>query len=228
MSILSPHANRSPLKCRISGCLSVLFLIILLLVSTGCHGPTPYLPETWLPKPVDPLVLEDNDEARMDIFIIYASHMCSHTAVRIYSPTEGSVFWDPAGGYGTEEYPIVAMRSEDLVIDPVPTVSDYVDFRQYAPTSRMEIFEFELADAEAIRLIRILRSGIYPNGSRFVTRTDAFYCSTVISEFLSEYATSTLRVHKEFFPHNLAKALYAQSPDRVIIYDKNGLFQYYP
>ena len=228
MRVLSSHANRSSFERRTLGKSPALLCGIILLILTGCHGPTPYLPETWLPKPIDPLVLEDTGGARMDIFIIYASHMCSHTALRIYSPTEGSVFWDPAGGYGTDEYPVVAARSEDLVIDPIPSVLDYVDFRQYAPTSRMEIFEFNLPDEEAIRMIRILRSGICPDGSRFMTDTDSFYCSTVISGFLSKYVTSTLHVGKEFFPHNLAKSLYAQSPDRVIIYGKNGMFQYYP
>ena len=208
--------------------ISQLLGIVLLGALSGCHGPAPYLPEAWTPKTIGSLALEDNDEARMDIFIIYSSHMCSHTALRIYSPKEGSVFWDPAGGYGTDEYPVVAARHNDLVVDPVPTVLDYVDFRQYLPTSRMEIFEFKLPDEVAVRMIDILRSGYYPDGKRFYTRTDAFYCSTRISEFLSKYAGDVVNVGKEFFPHNLAKRLYAQPPDRVIIYDENGMFRYYP
>ena len=206
----------------------LLLGIVLLVALSGCHGPAPYLPEAWTPKTISPLTLEDNGEAKMDIFIIYSSHMCSHTTLRIYSPTEGSVFWDPAGGYGTDEYPVVAARHNDLVVDPVPTVLDYVDFRQYLPTSRMEIFEFKLSDEVATRMIDILRSGYHSDRKRFYTRTDAFYCSTRISEFLLKYAGEVLDIEKEFFPHNLAKRLYAQPPDRVIIYDKNGMYQYYP
>jgi hypothetical protein len=203
-------------------------VFVPLLFLAGCHGPTPYLPTVWDPKEISPLVLEDSDEARMEIFIIYSSHMCSHTTLRIYSPSVGTVFWDPAGDYGTPEYPVVARRVNDLVVDPVPTVLDYVAFRKYAPTSRMEIFEFALSDEDAVRLIRILRSGFYPDGSRFMTRTQPFNCSSSISKFLEHYAKSIMDVKKEFFPHNLAKRLYAQPPDRVIIYDKNGISQYFP
>lgn len=204
------------------------FCLVLLLAMSGCHSPAPFLPINWAPKEINPLSLEDSQQAKLHVFIMYSSRMCSHTTLRIYAPGHGVVFWDPAGGYGTPEYPVVAKRRSDLVVDPIPSVLEYIDFRQYLPTSRAEIFEFNLSGEKAIQMIDILRSGKHSDGGRFITRTDAFYCSSSISEFLERYAGDEIRVTKEFFPHNLARQLYQNKPARVFIYDKKGLYRYDP
>ena len=202
--------------------------ILLAFTLVGCHGPSPMRPPTWTGTEVSPMTLVDREQARLHVFIIYTSTMCSHTVLRIHSPTHGTVFWDPAGGYGEPDYPVKAKRYRDLVVDPIPTVLDYLDFRQYLPTAEMEIFEFELEDSEARRMIDVLHSVMSDAPDRFDTRTSPFYCGKRISEFLADHARGVVEVTPKFYPHDLAAQLYAQPPDRVLVYREELVFHYRP
>lgn len=205
---------------------AVLFVCFL---SVSCHGPNPHLPSSWTRERVDPLTMaEDPELAEMHVFIIYASHMCSHTVLRIHHPDIGVVFWDPAGGYGTPEYPVKATRIRDLVIKPIPSVFDYFEFRQFLPTDSMEIFEFDLDPELAAEMIRVLRTGIAGGKGAYDTETDPFYCSSSISKFLSTHARDRFPIDRYFYPHDLAKRLYQLKPKRVLIYNDEGLFHYFP
>lgn len=206
---------------------TAVWFIGLLLVS--CHAPNPHLPSSWNRERVDPFTMaEDPEMAELHLFIIYANHMCSHTVLRIHHPEMGVVFWDPAGGYGTPEYPVRATRIRDLVVKPIPSVFDYLEFRQYLPTDSMEIFEFDLDPEVAAEMIRVLRTGIARGKHAYDTETDPFYCSSSISKFLLTYAPDRFPMDRYFYPHDLAKRLYQLNPKRVLIYSDDGLFHYFP
>jgi hypothetical protein len=49
-----------------------------------------------------------------------------------------------------------------------------------------------------------------------------------IAKFLHRFAEDVVEVNTVFFPHNLAKQLYKQNPDRIIIYRDEQLYCYIP
>lgn len=198
-----------------------------LLCLSGCmHKPAPNLPADWEGKPIPLASLADQETDKLYVFIMYDKSMCAHTALRIHSPEHGSLFWDPAGGYGKPEYPVVATRKHDLVIAPIPTIPDYLSFRQYLPTSKVEIFEFDIKPEQSRRLISLLTPPAGERRAPFKTETSPMYCATSISKFLSEHATDILRVRKNFFPHALSAELYQANPNRIVLWDYDSIFQY--
>jgi hypothetical protein len=203
------------------------FLTTFLLIASGCmHKPAPNLPAHWQGKPIAMASLVDSETDKMYVFVMYDKSMCAHTVLRIHSPAHGTVFWDPAGGYGKPEHPVVAKRRDDLVIDPIPTIPDYLDFRQYLPTSKVEIFEFDIQPSESERLINLLRPKLGERRAPYKTETAPMYCATAISKFLSEHARDIINVKKHFFPHALSAELYAANPTRIILYDYDSILQY--
>jgi hypothetical protein len=207
--------------------LVVILTLVGLGLVTGCmHQPAPNLPTNWQGKPIQMTSLQDSPTDKMYVFIMYDKSMCAHTVLRIHSPQYGSVFWDPAGGYGKPEYPVIAKRKDDLVIDPIPTIPDYLSFRQYLPTSKVEIFEFDIKPEQAKRLIELLTPRIGERHAPYKTETSPMYCSTAISRFLNENATDILKVKKNFFPHALSKELYDANPTRIVLWDYDSILQY--
>lgn len=206
---------------------SPVFLLGGLLLLTGCmHKPAPNLPAHWQGKPIPMESLGDRSEDKLYIFVMYDKSMCAHTVLRIHSPAHGTVFWDPAGGFGKPEHPVVAERRYDLVVDPIPTIPQYLDFRQYLPTSKVEIFEFDISEFQAKRLIDLLRPASGERRAPYKTATDPMYCSAAISKFLSLHATDILSVEKSFFPHAFSAQLYAADPARIILYDSESILEY--
>ena len=120
------------------------------------HPPAPNLPTHWQGTPIPLESLEDAPSDKLYVFIMYDKSMCAHTVLRIASPQYGTIFWDPAGGYGKPEYPVVAKRRDDMVIEPIPSIPDYLAFRHHLPTSKVEIFEFDIEPAQSKRLIDLL------------------------------------------------------------------------
>ena len=180
-------------------------LILASFISfSGCmHKPAPNLPADWQGTPIPLASLADKDTDKLYVFIMYDKRMCAHTLLRIHSPRYGTVFWDPAGGYGKPEYPVVARRRDDLVIDPIPSIADYLSFRQYLPTSKVEIFEFDITPEQSKRLIGLLTPRAGQKHAPYKTDTKPMYCATTVSKFLSENAacsfTATLRCQSR--PH---------------------------
>ena len=204
-----------------------IILTATLIVFSGCmHKPAPNLPAHWQGKPIPMASLEDPEADKMYVFVMYDKSMCAHTVLRIHSPEHGTVFWDPAGGYGKPDYPVVAKRRNDLVIEPIPTIPAYLDFRQYLPTSKVEIFEFDLKPSESEHLINLLRPKLGERHAPYKTETAPMYCSTAISKFLSQHAGDIIHVNKNFFPHALSAELYAANPTRIILYDYDSILQY--
>ena len=193
------------------------FLIqFLVLVISGCaHSPLPSVTEEF--KEIQ--VSEEESECKSDtsclqIFIMYGELGCSHAALRVEVTSDKTVFWDPAGGYGIAGS-VDAIRLKDLVIDPVPTVGEYLEFRNEVPTEAAEIFEFVLERSDADYLYGVLKQS--NTETLYDTQGIGLFCSYHISEFLEKFAARILSVKQVFLPHSLAEQLYQQQPERVLI-----------
>jgi hypothetical protein len=63
----------------------------------------------------------------------------------------------------------------------------------------------------------------HPRG-KFTTESNGLFCSLAVSGFLNRFATPIMNVPQKYFlPHKLARVLYTQSPDRVLVFRRNKL-----
>ena len=89
----------------------------------------------------------------------------------------------------------------------------------------VEIFEWDLTRYQAERMHKILVKGTnrrHPAG-RFRSASTGFFCCMSVSDFLMRFAGDIMTVPDTYFyPHNLEKVLYEQSPKRVLIFRRNG------
>ncbi len=228
--------------------LTVLF-VLGISVHSGCcfhRSSVPMLPKAWYGNECDAKSLDDDTEqAKLHIFIMYRGMICSHVALRVYCPSKGSLFWDPAGGFGIPDnyvdpplqdshFDILAdlssVRENDVIIKRAPSINQYLAWRKYIQTSGVEIFEFNLSDDDAEKLWMILRYGTnrsHPKGA-FHTNTFGGMCGSVVAKFLHRFAEDIVNVNTVLYPHNLSKQLYKEYPDRVIVYQDNHLNFYTP
>jgi len=203
------------------------------------------LPGSWSANECNPKSLDDNPEqAKLHVMVMYHKNSCKHTALRLYCPSKGPLFWDPAGAFATQvrylgpaarhnrnfatKRYMDSKRRDDVMSEKVPTLNQYLDWRKMINTHAVEIFEFNITDSEAEELWYILRYGTkrsHPKG-RFSTKAIGLTCGLSVARFLHRFAEDIVEVDTVFFPHNLAKQLYKKNPDRVIIY-RDGQLSYY-
>lgn len=199
-----------------------LLVLAITFMILGCgHKPTPFLPLKASKVHIASKNLEDKKgRAGIQVFIMYSSAFCSHTALRLYHPDKGALFWDPAGGYGIEGKTYVK-REKDIILTDTPTINDYIRFRTEIPTKTMEIFEWEISLDTADQFYSVLLNGtdkFHPNG-RFSTKGKGLFCGAHVSDFLERFGSDLFQVKKVFFPHDLSKQLYKNRPYRIIIVD---------
>ena len=112
-------------------------------------------------------------------------------------------------------------RYNDIIQEDAPDLLTYLDFRVLLDDRGVEIFEWQLTLQQAHEFYDVLMNGTnhsHPAG-KFNSSTAGMFCSVAASDFLKRFAGDVVKVPKKyFFPHNLSQILYAQSPDRVIIY----------
>ena len=229
-------------------------LIVLFLfgvsINAGCcfHSSyPPMLPGGWNANECDPKSLDDKPgQAKLHVMVMYHKNSCKHTALRLFCPSKGPLFWDPAGAFATQirylgpaarhhrEFAtkryMDAKRTDDVMSEKVPTLNQYMDWRKAINTHAVEIFEFNLTDSEAEELYTILHYGTkrsHPKG-RFSTKAIGLTCGLSVARFLHRFAEDIVEVDTVFFPHNLAKQLYNEKPDRVVIYRDDHLSYYIP
>jgi len=204
--------------------LPVLALILLSFISGCAHSPLPFVEKELERVPAGMKVKEcSSNISCLQVFIMYGSISCSHTAIRLQVTEDKTVFWDPAGGYGRVGS-VHATRVKDLVVNPVPTVEEYLQFRTEITTEAAEIFEFWLERSDAEYLYGVLRqSGEKGSADTlYDTQGVGLFCSYQVSEFLEKFAGRRVSVKQVFLPHNLAKQLYREHPDRVLVVRFSG------
>jgi hypothetical protein len=204
------------------------------------------LPSTWNGNECNEKSLEDNPEqAKLHVMVMYRGGSCTHTTLRVYCQTKGPLFWDPAGGFAAHHHyagparryrrfaapsTVDSVRRNDVLIEKVPTINQYLAWRKLIHTHGVEIFEFNIPDDEAEELWTILRYGTkrsHPKGA-FGTNAIGGTCGFSVARFLHRFAEDIVEVDTVFLPHNLAKQLYKENPDRVIIYRDEHLSYYIP
>ena len=227
---------------------TLIFLFILMVgLHSGCcaHRSCPMLPKAWIANECDTRSLEDDfDQAKLHVMVMY-NGPCTHVALRLYCQKKGPIFWDPAGGFANDQdymnledqennFDVSSnqdsIRLNDVIIESAPSINQYLVWRKFIDTHAAEIFEFNVPEDKAEELWAILRNGTkrsHPKG-KFHTNAVGGTCGLSIAKFLHRFAEDIIKVDTVLFPHNLAKQLYKQNPDRVIIYRDDKLYYYIP
>lgn len=205
-------------------CFPGFVISVILFLITGCiHIPAPHLPQSWIGTPVDwDSLADDPGQAKLQIIIAYGQLVENHSALRLVCPDRQVIFWDPGGGYNAEKAPHT--RWNDLIVEDPPDLKTYMKFREIHYDLAVEIFEWNLEIAQAKKMHDVLKNGTdnnHPAGI-FRTNTLGLFCSTAVSDFLKRFATDIMTVPDTYFrPNKLARVLYSQSPDRVLIFRRN-------
>lgn len=207
------------MKKGLTACCCLVLLI-------GCaylpkpHLPAPHLPDSWTATAVDYHDIADRpNKARLQIIIAYGQLVDNHAALRLVCPGRPVLFWDPGGGYNAQTAPHT--RWNDIIIEDPPDLQTYLAFRRTHFDTAVEIFEWRISVDQAAAMYDVLRHGTDGNHPAGIFRSDTpgLFCSTAISDFLGRFAQDTMTLSEKYFwPNELAKALYTQAPDRVIVF----------
>jgi len=198
-----------------------LTLLLFISLLAGCiHAPAPYRPNNWVNNRIDlKSVADDPSQPLLQIIIVYGYWWDHHSALRLVSPDRPVVFWDPGGSYGTA-FPVDVRRKDLIQIDP-PDLKTYLEFIWLHSSLEVEVFEWDLTLEHAHELYDVLVNGTdkrHPAG-RFGTMTMGGFCCVALSDFLHRFATKTMTVPRSyFFPYNLARVLYTQSPKHILAF----------
>ncbi len=230
---------------------NIIFVLFILGISlqAGCcyhRSNPPMLPKAWYGKECNVKSLEDNPEqSKLHVMVMYRGVSCVHTTLRVYCRTNGSLFWDPAGGFAARHHyagparryrrydaPVNEgyVRENDVLVEKAPSLNQYLDWRKRIDTHAVEIFEFNISDEQAEETWTILRYGTkrsHPKG-RFNTKGVGGLCGLSVAKYLHRFAEDIVKVDTVWHPHNLAKQLYKKNPDRVIVYRDKQLSYYVP
>ena len=205
-------------------------LLCICLTSCCMHAPAPYRPSTWIGTSTTIESTADiPDQPLLQVIIVYGPMWCHHTALRVVCPDRPVLFWDPGGSYGVSDPEDV--RSNDLIRIKPPGIEAYLQFIWKHSSTEVEIFEWDLTPEQARDLLDVLLQGTdkdHPAG-RFTTTTLGLFCSAAVSDFLHRFAGKIVTVPRSFFfPHDLAKVLYTQSPRRVLWFRRKQQTMYVP
>ncbi len=210
---------------------SALALLLLTFLLIGCvHGPAAYRPTNWDYNRVDLKAVADlPNRPLLQVIIIYGPWWGHHSALRLVCSDRPVLFWDPGGSYGA--FHKEDIRSKDLIVKDPPDLEAYLQFTWNYNNVEMEVFEWDLETEVAHELYDVLFNGTDKNhpAGRFKTATMGGFCCVALSDFLHRFATKIMNVPKSyFFPHNLARVLYTQSPKRVLAFRRGKQVIYVP
>jgi len=208
-----------------------LALLVFICFAAGCaHGPAPYRPPSWDHTRIDLKSVADKpDRPLLQVIIVYGAWWCHHSALRLVCPDRPVLFWDPGGSYGV--FHKEDIRSKDLILKDPPDLEAYLQFSWNYSSVEVEVFEWDLELEHAHELYDVLSNGTNKNhpAGKFTTTTMGGFCCVALSDFLHRFATNVMTVPKSyFFPHDLARVLYTQSPKRVLAFRRGKQLMYVP
>jgi len=206
--------------------LAALPLILLFCLVPGCHhGGT--APANWTGTPINPSQAdeqEDPSQSTLQVFICYGKVFPNHTALRLRSPGQQTLMWDPGGTYHQAD-PTRA-RSHDVLTQNAPTVDEWWQYRRDGCLEPvMEVFQWSLDAPQAQRLHTLLTDHQDPAAPNETFEPDGggLQCCKKVSEFLMRFADDKPAVPaKMFWPHKLAEHLWTQSPQSVLVFRSDG------
>lgn len=221
----APFRNAKRIK---RGLIPIWLLCFSLII--GCfHAAAPYRPSSWIGTPIEMKSIADSpNQPLLQVIIVYGPAWSHHTALRLVCPDRPVLFWDPGGSYGISNSE--DLRSKDLIRVNPPDLEMYLQFAWKHSSKEVEVFEWDLIPARALELYDVLLHGTekdHPAG-RFTTPTIGLFCSAAVSDFLHRFATKEMNVPKSFFfPEDLARVLYTQSPKRVLAFRRGKVQKIY-
>ena len=206
-------------------------LLLLTCLTVSCvHAPAPYRPGSWVNTPIDMKSVADNpNHSLLQVIIVYGPWWCHHSALRLVCPDRPVLFWDPGGSYGI--FHKEEIRSKDLILIDPPDLEAYLQFSWRFSSVEVEVFEWDLTTGQAKELYDVLLNGTDKNhpAGKFSTTTMGGLCCVALSDFLHRFAKKTMNVPKSFFfPHDLARVLYTQSPRRVLAFRRGKQVMFVP
>ena len=208
----------------------ILPLLLSAILLVGCvHAPAAYRPKIWEHTPVDmKSVADPPGQPLLQIIIVYGPAWDHHSALRLVCSDRPVLFWDPGGGYGFDVPEVV--RSKDLIRVNAPSLETYLQHIWHFSSIEVEVFEWDLKPERAHELYDVLLNGTDKNhpAGRFTTPAMGLFCTVAVSDFLHRFAGKTMTVPRTlFFPHNLARVLYTQSPKRVLAFRRRKQTAYF-
>jgi hypothetical protein len=207
----------------------ILLLLSCLIISCA-HAPSPYRPVNWMSSSIDMQSIRDiPNQPLLQVIIVYGPAWCHHSALRLVCPDRPVLFWDPGGSYGIFHQEDI--RNKDLILINPPDLESYLQFTWIYSSVEVEVFEWNLKIEHAREMHDVLLKGTDKNhpAGRFTTPTMGGFCSVALSDFLHRFATKIMTVPKSFFfPHDLARVLYTQSPKRVLAFRRGKQIIYVP
>ena len=226
--ICRSDSSRKTKSLKIHCALALLLFIFLL---AGCiHAPAPYRPTSWDHTRLDLKAVADNpSQPLLQVIIVYGPWWDHHSALRLVCPDRPVLFWDPGGSYGT--FHKEDIRSKDLILIDPPDLEAYLQFTWNYSSVEVEVFEWDVKLEHAHELYDVLYNGSDKNhpAGRFKTATMGGFCCVALSDFLHRFAAKIMTVPKSyFFPHDLARVLYTQSPKRVLVFRRGKQLIYVP
>jgi hypothetical protein len=217
---------------------TAVLVLLLCGLLVGCHR-AGTVPPGWRGEPVaelfttphgygpaEPAGLGNGAPATgtLQVFVCYGVVLSNHTAVRLEAPGLRPLMWDPGGMYKHDD-PSRA-RVHDVLTQNAATVEEWWRYRRDDCIEPIvEMFEWSLKADQARRLHAILLTHEDPRDPSQTFEPDAggLQCSKRVSEFLSRFADGRPDVPDRYFwPHNLGEHLWTQSPDRVVVFRRDG------
>ena len=215
---------------NIKPCLVPILLLFSCLIISCAHAPAPYRPVNWMSSTIDMQSIQDIPNLPLlQVIIVYGPAWCHHSALRLVCPDRPVLFWDPGGSYGVFHQEDI--RSKDLILKNPPDLETYLQFTWIYSSVEVEVFEWDLTLEHAHEMYEVLLHGTDKNhpAGRFTTPTMGGFCCVALSDFLHRFAGKTMTVPKSFFyPHDLARVLYTQSPKRVLAFRRGKQTLYVP
>ena len=159
------------------------------------------------------------------MIICYGRWSSNHVAVRVTRADGTVLLWDPGGGYFVHEPDTVGRRADVVTLKP-PTLGQWWRYRRsFTREPFNAVFEWDVASQDAEMLVAALQTGASDGAKQdgFQTQAIRGECALGVSDYLRQYATTYLAMEKRYlWPHALGRHLWAQDPDRVIIFRIEG------
>jgi hypothetical protein len=213
----------------------ILLLLLMLLIApaVACHH-AGTAPPGWVGEPVtapdttDPTNQSQGNGGQstgtLQVVICYGKLLSNHTALRLTTPDQTTLFWDPGGTYQHDD-PAYARR-HDVLTDNAPSIDEWWRYRRDGCREPiMEVYRWSIDTEQAKRIHRILTEYVDPTDPTQTFEPDAggLQCCKRVSELLIRFADGRPAVTKRYFwPHELGEHLWGQQPDDVTVYRADG------
>ena len=211
----------------------ILLILSMCFPAVGCHH-AGTAPPGWYGEPVG--AQDTNGPANqaqgnghpatgtLQVVICYGTVLSNHTALRLTTPNQPALFWDPGGTYKHDD-PAYARR-HDVLTQNAPSIEEWWRYRRDGCREPvMEVYRWSIDAEQAKRMYHVLTEYADPADPAQTFEPDAggLQCCKRVSELLIRFADGRPGVKKNYFwPHELGEHLWSQQPEDVTVYRAEG------